>query len=60
MGQNFIRCTDAETIQKLKSLGFQLYEENNSYAIFLNNSSLPETFDDKKIAYTNILPMTKS
>lgn len=60
MEQNFIRCTDTETINTLKALGFVLMEEKNGCAVFLNDNKRPQTFDKKKIAYTNILTMTSS
>lgn len=53
MSKNFIRCTDPETIEKLKKLNFQLVSESNGVATFVNDIKKPITFDKKKMAYTN-------
>lgn len=52
-----IRCSDANTIKQLKELGYQVISENNSMTIFLNDSSKPQTFDKKKVVYSNVLVM---
>ena len=52
---NFIKCTDKETIETLKKLGFQLVSESNGVATFLNDKTKNATFDKKKVAYSNIL-----
>ena len=57
MKQTFIRCSDKETIDKLKKLGFQLVEEKNNVAVFINDASKKIDFDKSKIAYSNILTM---
>lgn len=54
---NFIRTSDAETISKLKQLGFQVLEETNNYTTFLNHTKKKLDFDDKKVVYTNKLNM---
>ena len=54
MKQKFIRCSDKETIETLKKLGYQLLEDRNGIALFLNNSAKMD-FDEKKVAYTSIL-----
>lgn len=53
MEKKFIRCTDKETIEQLKKLGFQLVSEVNGIATFVNDTSKPITFNNKKMAYTN-------
>ena len=53
MDKKFIRCTDKETIQNLKRLGFQLVSESNGVATFINDVTKPVIFDKKKMAYTN-------
>lgn len=56
MKERFIRCSDKDTITTLKKLGYQLLEERNGVALFLNNINKLD-FDKKKVAYTNILTM---
>ena len=51
--KKFIRCSDKETIENLKKLGFQLVSESNGIAIFVNDTNKSITFDNKKLAYTN-------
>lgn len=53
MNKKFIRCTDKETIEKLKQLNFQLVSEFNGIATFVNDVTKPVLFDKKKVAYTN-------
>lgn len=58
MGKNtFIRCSDQETIKQLEKLGFQKISETNGLAIFLNDMSKPQTFNQKKVAYSSIMTM---
>jgi hypothetical protein len=52
---NFIKVSDAETIEKMKSEGFQIIEETNGVVTFLNDTSKKVDFDDKKVVYTNKL-----
>lgn len=58
MKQPFIRCSDKETIEKLKAAGFQLVEEKNNVAVFVNDISKKVDFDKSKIAYSNIIAMS--
>ena len=58
MKQNFIRCSDKDTIEKLKQLGFQLVEEKNNVAVFINDVSKRVDFDKSKIAYSDIMTMS--
>lgn len=51
--KKFIRCSDRETIENLKKLGFQLVSESNGIATFINDTNKSITFDNKKLAYTN-------
>ncbi len=53
MNKKFIRCTDKETIEKLKQLNFQVVSEFNGIATFVNDVTKPVLFDKKKVAYTN-------
>lgn len=53
MDKKFIRCTDPETIEKLKQMNFVLVSESNGIATFINDVTKPITFDKKKMAYTN-------
>ena len=55
---NFIRCSDPDTIQKLIKSGFQLLENNNGVAVFVNDAKNKIDFDKSKIAYTNIYTAT--
>ena len=60
MKQPFIRCSDKDTIEKLKANGFQLMEERNGVAVFLNDTGKKMSFDQSKIVFTNILTMATS
>lgn len=54
MSKNFIRCSDAETIAKMKNLGFIVYSEKNGVTTFINEQSKPLGFEEQKnILYTN-------
>lgn len=52
---NYIKCSDPETIKKLKQLGFVLLSESNGVATFLNNPSVIKQFNDLKVAFTNLI-----
>jgi len=62
--KQFIKSSDPTTISQLKSLGFQLIDESNGFATFLNKNTkinFDETdIDKKKITYSNILPYSDS
>lgn len=54
MNNNFIKCSDAETIAKLKRLGFSIVSESNGITTFVNDKSIPVNFSaGDKIVYTN-------
>lgn len=52
---NFIRCSDEDTIQKLIKSGFHLIKKENNVAIFVNDANKKMDFDKSKIAFTNIM-----
>ena len=56
----FIKCGDDDTKRKLIESGFQLIEESNGIATFVNDMTKVMTFDTAKIAYSNILNMDKA
>lgn len=53
----FIKTTDKETAQKLRSLGFQEIDFDGSFYTFINNKEFSESisFADNKIIYSEIL-----
>ena len=54
MNKNFIRCSDAETIAKMKNLGFVVLSEANGVTTFLNQQNKPLSFEEQKnVIYTN-------
>ena len=54
MNENYIRCTDKDTITKLKQLGFVLLSERDGIATFLNNPKCAKKFStEDKVVYTN-------
>ena len=53
--KKFIRCSDKDTIEKLKKLGFKLISESEGIATFVNDTTKPITFEQKKMAYTNTI-----
>lgn len=54
MNKNFIRCSDAETIAKMKNLGFVVLSESNGVVLFLNQKNKPLGFEEQKnVIYTN-------
>ena len=54
MNNNFIKCSDADTIAKLKKLGFSVVSEGNGITTFLNDKSIPVRFSTgEKVVYTN-------
>ena len=52
---NFIKTSQKEVIEQLKAAGFQLLEESNGVATFLNDKFKKMNFDKKKVVYTNNL-----
>lgn len=56
--KNFIKSSDKDTIEKLKSLGFVVIHETDQVTTFINNPKIEGTFDENKIFYSNVLPMT--
>lgn len=56
----FVRTTDEETAQTLKSLGFYLLKHDGNEYIFLNpgtETPMPGNFNQSKLAFTNIISM---
>lgn len=54
---NFIKCTDKETTEKLIKLGFRVINKSGNVTTFLNDASKPVTFDEKKVVFTNKVEM---
>ena len=55
MKANFIKVTDESTAEMLIKLGYQLVQKDPSCWTFLNDTEKPRIFDEKKVAYTNVL-----
>lgn len=53
MNYNYIKCDQAETIQKLKNLGFVVLSEEKGVTTFLNMPHNIENFEELPIVYTN-------
>ena len=53
--EKFLKFSDISTIEQLKKLGYQIIDEKNGIVIFINDLSKPQTFDKKKVIYSNIL-----
>lgn len=51
----FIKTKDLETSENLKRDGFKLVDYTNGTWTFVNNSNCPLTFDNNKVAYSNML-----
>lgn len=51
----FIKTKDKETSEMLQAEGFQLIDYSNGAWTFANNPDVPLTFDNKKVAYSNML-----
>ena len=60
MDQPFIKTKDDETKQALIKAGFVLIDDSNGIATFINDVTKSIKFDKKKIAYTNMLAMSKA
>lgn len=58
MKNNFIKCSDAETIARLKEAGFSVVSEQNGVVTFLNNRPLPLNFTaEKKLVFSDKLEL---
>lgn len=56
MDSLFIRCSDPETIDRLKSLGYVVLSQDGKFTIFLNDVDKAKRFTkDDEVVYTNIL-----
>ena len=55
MDKNFIRTTDEKVKDELVLKGYQLVSSDGKSWTFLNDSSKHMNFDNKKVAFTNIL-----
>lgn len=51
----FIKTQDLVTAEGLKRSGFDLVDYLEGTWTFINNPNCPLTFDDSKIAYSNML-----
>lgn len=51
----FIKTKDLETSEILKKEGFEMVDYTNGTWTFVNNLERPLTFDNNKIAYSDIL-----
>ena len=51
----FIKTQDLTTAEGLKKAGFKLIDYTNETWTFMNNPDCPLTFDNNKIAYSNML-----
>ena len=51
----FIKCSDPETIKQLEKLGYKKVSESNGLAVFINDTTKPQTFSKGKVAYSSIM-----
>ena len=52
----FIKTSDEETMQVLKTEGFELIDNNNGVWTFINRSNSKMNFNEnKKVAFSNML-----
>jgi len=51
----FIKTQDLDTSESLKQAGFELVDYTNETWTFVNNPKCPLTFDNNKVAYSNML-----
>lgn len=51
----FVKTQDKDIADNLKNLGFELVDDTNGTWTFMNNPDCPLTFDNNKIAYSNML-----
>ena len=58
MKSNFIKCSDTDTIARLKEAGFSIVSEHDGVVTFLNNRPLPIKFSaEKKVVFSNKLEL---
>ena len=58
MKQCLIKCSDQDTIDKLVTAGFQMIENKNGVAVFINDADKKIKFDKSKVVFTNIMAMS--
>lgn len=51
----FIKTQDSNTCERLTDAGFRLIDYTDGTWTFMNNPDCPLTFDNNKIAYSNVL-----
>lgn len=51
----FVKTQDLVTAEGLKKAGFELVDYTDGTWTFINNPNCPLTFDNNKIAYSNML-----
>ena len=51
----FIKTQDLNTYEELIKMGFKLVDYTNDTWTFVNNQECPLTFDNNKVAYSNML-----
>ena len=51
----FVKTQDLITAEGLKRAGFELIDYTDDTWTFINNPSCPLTFDNNKVAYSNML-----
>lgn len=51
----FIKTSDKDTMQQLSDLGYKLLNYSNGYWTFINDVTIPMTFEHKNTIYTNML-----
>lgn len=51
----FIKTQDSDACKKLFDIGFKLVDYTDGTWTFMNNPDCPLTFDNNKIAYSNVL-----
>lgn len=51
----FIKTQDLDTAESMKKAGFELVGYSDETWTFINNPNCPLTFDNDKVAYSNML-----
>lgn len=51
----FVKTQHLKTADGLKAAGFELVDYSDNTWTFINNPKCPLTFDDDKVAYSNML-----